>query len=183
MLGLKSLRTAAVTLSGIELAHRIRKRQFTVPYEHKGRRRSLKELWEQALACNDASAAFDNADLPLTHQISIRSSPVRSLGRRAAAPIVRYARKISLGRSLYLLITPNGARYWRYRYYFEGREKMMSLGRYPEVPTESAWARHRAARQLLAAGIDPVCCRNTLRRISAGPSTMPIKGTRRPPEG
>jgi NhaP-type Na+/H+ or K+/H+ antiporter len=33
MLGLKSFATAAVTLSGIELAHRIRKRQFTIPYE------------------------------------------------------------------------------------------------------------------------------------------------------
>ncbi len=33
MLGLKSFATAAVTLSGIELAHRIRKRQFTVAYE------------------------------------------------------------------------------------------------------------------------------------------------------
>ena len=42
MLGLKSFHTAAVTFSGIELAHRIRKRQFTVAYEREGRTLPLK---------------------------------------------------------------------------------------------------------------------------------------------
>jgi len=41
MLGLKSFPTAAVTFSGIELAHRIRKRQFTLAYKRQGRTRSL----------------------------------------------------------------------------------------------------------------------------------------------
>jgi hypothetical protein len=41
----------------------------------------------------------------------------------------------------------------------------MSFGPYPEVPTESAWTRHRAARELLASGIDPVSRKRTLRRI------------------
>src|SRR5262249_51965547 len=50
MLGLKSFHTAAVTFSGIELAHRIRKRQFTLAYERRGRALSLKDLWDQALS-------------------------------------------------------------------------------------------------------------------------------------
>src|SRR6202789_2201659 len=48
MLAMKSFRTAATTLAGVELAHRIRKRQFTVPYKRNGRVLSLKELWDQA---------------------------------------------------------------------------------------------------------------------------------------
>ena len=50
MLGLKSFHTAAETFSGIELAHRIRKRQFTLAYERRGRALSLKDLWDQALS-------------------------------------------------------------------------------------------------------------------------------------
>jgi hypothetical protein len=89
--------------------------------------------------------------------------------REPAAPLFALRERSHSVNSLYLLITPNGSRGWRFRYRFQGREKMMSLGRYPEVPTESAWARHRAARELLAMGVDPVRQRNVLRRISAQP--------------
>lgn len=53
MLALKSFRTAAVTLAGVELAHRIRKRQFS--FGRRGPRRfsSLKQLWARALARQD----------------------------------------------------------------------------------------------------------------------------------
>ena len=50
MLALKSFRTAAITLAGIELAHRIRKGQFSI-----GRGcSSLKQLWTRALAQHQA---------------------------------------------------------------------------------------------------------------------------------
>src|SRR5271170_6408172 len=54
MLALKTFRTAAVTLAGVELAHRIRKRQFS--FGRRGPRRfsSLKDLWARALARPDA---------------------------------------------------------------------------------------------------------------------------------
>jgi hypothetical protein len=162
--------SVAVTLVGIELAHRIRKRQLALPYKRKGRALSLKELWDNALSHQGVSETLEKTERPLTHKISIRSSPPRLRGRRARSAVVRYARKIFFGHSLYLLVMPNGARGWRFRYRFEGREKMISLGRYPEVPPESAWARHRAARQLLALGVDPVCRRQTLRRISTEPN-------------
>jgi transposase-like protein len=168
MLGLKSYPTAAITLSGIELAHRIRKRQFRVPFAQEDQPCSLKQHWEQALTHNGFSETLDNVDLPLTHQISIRR--FGPTARKRPAPTkVRYTSRISFGHSLYLLVMPNGARYWRYRYRFQGREKMMSLGVYPDVPTNSARARHRAARQLLASGIDPICRKIALRRISARP--------------
>ncbi len=53
MLGLKTFGTAAVTLSGVELAHRIRKGQFSVDLgeQQVGKRHpSLKHLWDRALA-------------------------------------------------------------------------------------------------------------------------------------
>ena len=50
MLGFKSFRTAAITLAGIELAHRIRKRQFSFGRGRQRRAWSLKQLWDRALA-------------------------------------------------------------------------------------------------------------------------------------
>jgi transposase-like protein len=50
MLGFKSFRTATITLAGIELAHRIRKRQFSFGRGHQRRAWSLKQLWDRALA-------------------------------------------------------------------------------------------------------------------------------------
>jgi hypothetical protein len=50
MLALKSFRTAAVTLAGVELAHRIRKRQFSFGRRGPHRFSSLKHLWARALA-------------------------------------------------------------------------------------------------------------------------------------
>jgi transposase-like protein len=49
MLGLKSFRTASITLAGVELAHRIHKRQFSIGGGNQKRNPSLKRLWEQAL--------------------------------------------------------------------------------------------------------------------------------------
>jgi transposase-like protein len=48
--GFKSFKSAAITLAGIELAHRIHKRQFSLG---RGRYRnfgSLKQIWDRALA-------------------------------------------------------------------------------------------------------------------------------------
>ncbi len=50
MMGFKSFRTAAITLAGIELAHRIRKRQFSFGRGRQRRTWSLRQLWDRALA-------------------------------------------------------------------------------------------------------------------------------------
>jgi|ERR1017187_1380536 integrase len=59
------------------------------------------------------------------------------------------------GRGLYLLLNPNGSRGWRFKYRIDGREKLLSFGVYPDVPLKLARDRCEAARQQLAAGIDP----------------------------
>jgi transposase-like protein len=53
MLALKSFRTAAVTLAGVELAHRIRKSQFTFGSRGRHQFSSLKHAWARALIFND----------------------------------------------------------------------------------------------------------------------------------
>ncbi|HKD59197.1 MAG TPA: Arm DNA-binding domain-containing protein [Terracidiphilus sp.] len=81
--------------------------------------------------------------------------------------MVRYRRRVSFGQSLYLQVSPKGRRYWHYRYRFDGRQKQLSLGRYPYVPIESARARRHAARHSLEAGVDPAGQKEALRRINA----------------
>jgi hypothetical protein len=65
------------------------------------------------------------------------------------------AYKLSDGRGLCLLVQPNGSKWWRYRYRFEGVPKMLSMGIYPDVPLSEARERRDAARRQLAAGINP----------------------------
>jgi len=50
MAGFKSFDNAAITITGIELAHRIKKRQFSFGAGRPRRDRSLKVLWDRALA-------------------------------------------------------------------------------------------------------------------------------------
>ncbi len=63
---------------------------------------------------------------------------------------------MSDGEALYLWVTPAGGRLWRWGYRFEGKEKLMSYGRYPDVSLAQARERHKEARKLLAEGIDPM---------------------------
>lgn len=58
-------------------------------------------------------------------------------------------------RGLSIQINPNGGKWWRLRYRFEGRENMLSLGTYPDVGLKEARERRDAARKLLADGINP----------------------------
>jgi len=65
------------------------------------------------------------------------------------------ARKITDERGLYLLITPNGGKWWRFKYLFGGKEKLLSLGVYPDISLADARERREAARKMVAQGIDP----------------------------
>lgn len=59
------------------------------------------------------------------------------------------------GKGLTMLVQPNGAKWWRLRYRFDGKAKMLSLGVYPEVGLKEARDRRDEARRLLANGVDP----------------------------
>lgn len=58
-------------------------------------------------------------------------------------------------RGLFLLVTPTGGKWWRFRYRFNDKEKLLSLGVYPDVSLKTARERREDARKLLAQGIDP----------------------------
>jgi integrase len=64
--------------------------------------------------------------------------------------------KLSDGGGLHLMVTPSGGRLWRWKYRFEGAEKLMALGRYPEISLAEARERRDTARKRLANGADPM---------------------------
>ena len=70
-------------------------------------------------------------------------------------------RKLFDAGGLFLLLMPTGARWWRLKYRIDGREKLLSLGVYPEVSLKAARAKRDDARKLIAAGTDPSTERRT----------------------
>lgn len=77
--------------------------------------------------------------------------------------------KLFDGQGLYLLTQPNGRKYWRLKYRFGGKEKLLALGVFPEVTLDAARDGGGWARDLLARGIDPSVARKAARR-SATPA-------------
>jgi integrase len=89
------------------------------------------------------------------------------------------AYRVSDGSGLYLWITPAGGKLWRWAYEFCGKEKLMSFGKYPDVPLALARERHGEARKLLARGIDPMAERKaakTAEKAAAESSFRTIAG-------
>jgi integrase len=58
-------------------------------------------------------------------------------------------------RGLFLLVTPAGGKWWRLKYRFDGKEKLLSRDTYPDTPLKLAREARDNARQLIAQGIDP----------------------------
>jgi integrase len=69
------------------------------------------------------------------------------------------AYRLSDSGGMYLWLTPAGGKLWRWAYVYEGKEKLMALGRYPDVSLSMARERHSDARRLLASGVDPMAQR------------------------
>lgn len=59
------------------------------------------------------------------------------------------------GEGLYLEVKPNGKRFWRMKYRFDGKERTISFGPYPIITLREARDHRFAARKLLVAGVDP----------------------------
>ncbi|ORJ23464.1 tyrosine-type recombinase/integrase [Rouxiella badensis] len=63
--------------------------------------------------------------------------------------------KISDGKGLYLLVHPNGSKYWQAAYRYDGKQKVFSIGTYPTVSLVEARTSLLEMKSLLASGIDP----------------------------
>ena len=73
---------------------------------------------------------------------------------RAAKP---EAKEYSLvdGDGMFLLVHPNGSKYWRFRFRFGGKQHLMAFGVYPETSLADARQKREESRKLVAAGVDP----------------------------
>lgn len=87
--------------------------------------------------------------------------------------------KLFDGGGLYLLIQPTGGKLWRLKYRFGGKEKLVSLGTYPEVSLTQARERRNQARQDLAQGIDPSAKRQAEKSSRAAAATNSFEAVAR----
>lgn len=83
-----------------------------------------------------------------------KTAKLSDVSIRTAKPTASL-RKLVDGRGLQLWITPQGGRYWRWEYRFQGKRKLLALGTYPDVPARRAREKADLARKLLLEGIDP----------------------------
>lgn len=74
--------------------------------------------------------------------------------------------KLTDERALYLLVNPNGTKYWRLKYRHLGKDKTLALGVWPEVSLADAREKRDAARKQISEGLDPLA-EKKLRRIRA----------------
>lgn len=85
--------------------------------------------------------------------------------------------KLTDGDGMYLLVNPNGAKYWRMAYRWHGKQKLLAIGVYPAVGLAAAREKRDAARRNLAAGTDPSEAKRVEKRtarLNAGNTFKPI---------
>jgi integrase len=82
--------------------------------------------------------------------------------REAQKPIKRFDQA-----GLFLLATAEGGSLWRFKYQFEGREKLIGLGRFPDITLKQARERRDAARRQVADGVDPSAAKQAAKAARA----------------
>src|ERR1017187_4170470 len=73
--------------------------------------------------------------------------------------------KLADSGGLFLLVQSSGSKWWRYKYRFGGKEKLLALGSYPETTLAMARKRHLEARELVAVGEDPGEAKRKAKRL------------------
>jgi integrase len=81
--------------------------------------------------------------------------PLTDAQLRSLKPQVERCYRKFDGEGLYVEVSPDGAKRWRYKYRYAGKEKRLALGVYPRVKLAEARKGKEAARRLLDDGIDP----------------------------
>ncbi len=74
--------------------------------------------------------------------------------------------KLSDGGGMYLLVKPDGGRYWRLDYRFAGKRRTLALGVYPTVTLSDARAGRQEAQRLLVQNIDPGAAKKANKRAT-----------------
>ena len=81
--------------------------------------------------------------------------PLTDLKIRSLKPEEK-PRRYTDGGNLFVEVRPTGAKLWRFAYKFDGKQKLMALGSYPEISLAKAREKRAKARALLIEGIDPM---------------------------
>ncbi|PZP53575.1 MAG: integrase, partial [Micavibrio aeruginosavorus] len=87
--------------------------------------------------------------------------------------------KIFDGEGLYLKITPTGSKLWGLKYYFAGKEKLLSIGPYPQVSLTEARTAKLSAKKLLAAHQDPSLVKQETKKLAEQNSNQTFEGVAR----
>jgi integrase len=111
-------------------------------------------MWGTCKNCPQAIPPIEELILPLTNTKILNTKP----GEKP--------KRMFDERGLYLEIAPAGGKWWRLKYRFEGKEKRLSLGTYPDVNLKDARDRRDEARKLLAQSVDPSANRKATRAAS-----------------
>jgi integrase len=93
----------------------------------------------------------------------INAEPTPALGK---------VKKLSDGEGLYLLLTANGRRAWRFKFRFAGKENSLSFGPFPDIEIEVARERAKAARDQLRKGENPAAVKREAREAQVTDALM-----------
>lgn len=105
--------------------------------------------------------------MPLT-DIQVRNA------KASAAPY-----KLTDGNGMFLLVQPNGAKFWRLSYRFLGKQKTLALSVYLAVTLATARKKRDEAREQIAAGIDPGEAKKEARRAAEIPAANSFEAVAR----
>ena len=89
--------------------------------------------------------------MPLTDSAVRNAKP----GINAKGVKTSKAYKIADGGGLYLEVAIKGGKYWRLRYRFDGKQKLLSIGVYPAISLKDVRTKRGEAKEHLSQGIDP----------------------------
>lgn len=84
--------------------------------------------------------------------------------------------KLSDGEGLQLWISPAGGKLWRLAYRFNGKQRKLAIGSYPDISLQEARERRREARRKLREGVDPAAHKQVMKalRLSAAGNTFGV---------
>jgi len=80
--------------------------------------------------------------------------PLTDIQPRTAKPKEK-PYKLGDGGGLFLLVNPDGSKYWRMSYRYDNKERLLAFGKYPDVSLKDARNKRIAAREKIDNGIDP----------------------------
>ena len=103
--------------------------------------------------------------------MALTDTAIRTKHKPQAKPF-----KVADEKGLFLLVAPTGGKLWRMKYRFDGKEKLLSFGAYPDTPLIRAREKRDEARRLLADGIDPSAHRKALKAARAEVSSNTFEG-------